>query len=212
MIRKTFYPRSDWEAQLKNIGFTFYSMPSEGGGTYWTETAGYEFTKAEIHTLETVTKELFDHCLHALDYVIQNKRLHYAMGKNQKVGSLKIPDKAYKILEYYEKDKPHNNGLIFPELKDCNFSEKFATQRTIAFKTSAIDKVLHSYVAKAAQIEKKLTMHLARHSFGSLAGDKIAIQMLQKLYRHSSVLTTISYQGHFIHKDADEALEAVLEI
>lgn len=143
---------------------------------------------------------------------IQNKRLHYAMGKNQKAGSLKIPDKAYKILEYYEKDKLHNNGLIFPELKDCDFSDKFATQRTIAFKTSAIDKVLHTYVAQAAQIEKKLTMHLARHSFGSLAGDKIAIQMLQKLYRHSSVLTTIGYQQNFIHKDADEALEAVLEI
>jgi hypothetical protein len=43
-----------------------------------------------------------------------------------------------------------------------------------------------------------------------LSGDKISIQMLQKLYRHSSITTTIGYQSSFIHKDADDALGAVL--
>lgn len=141
---------------------------------------------------------------------IQNDRLHYAMGKNNKGGSLKIPEKALKILEQYTHLKENKDDLVFPELKDCDFTDKFKTQRTIAFKTSALDKCLRNHVAPAAKIDKKLTMHIARHSFGNISGDRIPIQMLQKLYRHSSITTTIGYQGNFIHKDADDALDAVL--
>lgn len=53
-------------------------------------------------------------------------------------------------------------------------------------------------------------MHIARHTFASLAGDAIPIQMLQKLYRHSHVSTTIGYQGNYINKEADDALDAVI--
>jgi site-specific recombinase XerD len=84
-------------------------------------------------------------------------------------------------------------------------------QRTIAFTASRLDKYLRIHVAPAAGIEKPLTMHIARHTFGNISGDRIPIQMLQKLYRHSSVTTTIGYQANFIHKDADEALEAVID-
>jgi integrase len=140
----------------------------------------------------------------------QNNRLHYSMGKNNKPGSLKLPEKAIAILEQYKKFKTKGDDLIFPELKECDFENKFATQRTIGFKTSTIDKCLREHVAKAAKIEKKLTMHLARHTFGNISGDKIPVQMLQKLYRHSNISTTINYQGNFIHKDADDALDSVL--
>ena len=58
--------------------------------------------------------------------------------------------------------------------------------------------------------DKKLTAHIARHTFGNISGDKISIQMLQKLYRHTFITTTIGYQSNFIHKDADEALDSVL--
>jgi len=60
-------------------------------------------------------------------------------------------------------------------------------------------------------IKKKITTHIARHSFGNIAGDKVSPQMLQKLYRHTSINTTIGYQGNFIHKDADDALDSVLD-
>lgn len=97
LIRKTFRPRLDWEKQLKNIGFTFYNMPSESGGSYWNEAAGYEFTEAEIETLETITKELFDRCLDAVEYVIQNKRL-------QEFG---IPDSYWQaIVDSWRRDDP----------------------------------------------------------------------------------------------------------
>lgn len=142
---------------------------------------------------------------------LQNERLYYSMGKNDKGGSLKIPTKALQIIKAYEREKISNEDFIFPDLKAViDRNNKFIVDRTIAFTTSRIDKFLRNYVAPAAGINKKLTMHIARHTFGNLSGDKIPIQMLQKLYRHSSVTTTIGYQSNFIHKDADAALEAVI--
>jgi len=139
-----------------------------------------------------------------------NYRLHYSMGKNDKGGSLKIPDKAIEILKFYEQFKENSDDLVFPELKGVDLSDEFIAQKKIAFKTSAIDKILRLYVAPAAKVDKKITMHISRHTFAGMAGDTIPIQMLQKLYRHSHVSTTIGYQGNFIHKDADDALDAVI--
>ncbi|MEO6685541.1 MAG: site-specific integrase, partial [Dyadobacter sp.] len=109
----------------------------------------------------------------------QDGRLIYVMGKNDKVGTLKVPEKATKILEQYINAKESNNDFVFPELKGVDTNDQFIFERTIAFKTSAIDKCLKKDVAPIAKISKTLTMHIARHSFATEAGDKVNIQMLQ---------------------------------
>ncbi len=140
----------------------------------------------------------------------QNLRLHYSMGKNNKAGSLKIPAKAEKILRHYEQFKTNEGDLVFPELKRLTtLNDGFETQRAIAFATSRIDKCLRQDVAPKAGINKKLTMHLARHSFAQNAGD-VNPRILQMLFRHTSLETTIGYMGNFIHKDADDALDNIL--
>lgn len=142
-----------------------------------------------------------------------DQRLHYTMGKNNKAGSLKIPEKVFKIIRQYEADKRSDDNFIFPELKSVeDMTDTFIVQRKIMNMTSKVDKALRETVAKEAKITKKLTMHIARHTFGNLSGDKIPVQMLQKLYRHSDIKTTIGYQASFIHKDADDALEAVINL
>jgi len=140
---------------------------------------------------------------------IQHDRLYYTMGKNEKVGSLKIADKAMDILNQYKVEK-YNHGLIFPDLNGLkDLKNTFETQRHIALAVKRINASLKK-IATLAEIKTKLTMHIARHTFGNISGDKIPIQMLQKLYRHSSITTTIGYQANFINKDADDALEAVI--
>lgn len=140
---------------------------------------------------------------------IQNDRLYYSMGKNGKVGSLKVTDKAKKILEQYSANKDKTD-LVFPELKSLeNLEDKYHTQMRIKTKVSALNDALCE-VKKKANIDKPLTMHIPRHSFGNISGDKIPVQMLQKLYRHTDIKTTIGYQANFIHKDTDEALDAVI--
>jgi len=100
--------------------------------------------------------------------------------------------------------------LVFPELKRVDFNDEYEVQRTISFKTSALDKILRKHVAPAADIEGKLTMHIARHTSGGLAVDAIAIQILQKLSCHSNATPTIGYQANFIHQQTDDALDAVI--
>ena len=58
----------------------------------------------------------------------------------------------------------------------------------------------------------KNNLRIAWNTFGNISGEKIPIQMLQKLYRHSSITTTIGYQANFIHKDADEALNTIIRL
>ena len=141
---------------------------------------------------------------------LKEGRLYYTMGKNNKTGSLKIPDQALLVLEEYKATQRSKDDVIFPELKmEDDFTDKYLVQRKISYGVKNLNKYLKK-LGELAELDKKLTMHIARHTFGNISGDRIPIQMLQKLYRHSNVTTTINYQKSFILKDADEALEAVL--
>tara|TARA_R110000744_G_scaffold19420_1_gene51333 strand:+ start:67 stop:1281 length:1215 start_codon:yes stop_codon:yes gene_type:complete len=140
---------------------------------------------------------------------IYDGRLHYRMGKNSKLLSLSIPDKVAKILEEYVFEKSSDDDFIFPEMRKANLNDA----KDIYNKTkTATKKFNHNLKAimKKAGVDKKVTMHIARHSFGNIAGDSIHPLMLQKLYRHSDLKTTINYQANFIHKEADEALNRVI--
>jgi len=139
----------------------------------------------------------------------QNDRLYYTMGKNDKGGSLKVPERALNILRQYKR-RINKHNLVFKDLTTLlDLNDQYEVQRRINQRVKKLNEALEK-VAELAKIDKKLTMHIARHTFGNISGDKIPIQMLQKLYRHTSITTTIGYQANFIHKDADEALNAVI--
>ena len=116
---------------------------------------------------------------------------------------------TFQILDDYLTIKQSDDDFIFPEMKMVNIKESKEVFRKINAATTMLNKYL-SRIAKKAKIKKKITMHIARHSFGAISEDKIPIKMLQKLYRHSSLTTTIMYQSNFIHKDTDDALEKVI--
>lgn len=140
---------------------------------------------------------------------IQNDRFYYTMGKNKKGDSLMIPQKISEIIAYYKSDETKPEDFIFPELKKANLKDSKDVYTKIKTAVRKFNDNLET-IAGLATINKKLTNHISRHSFGNIAGDKVSPQMLQKLYRHSSLATTIGYQGNFIHKNADEALNAVI--
>ncbi|MCX2495271.1 site-specific integrase [Pedobacter sp. PF22-3] len=141
----------------------------------------------------------------------ENGRLYYTMGKNSKTVNFKVPEKAMIILENYKSNRTNFDDLIFPELKDLkNLDDTFEVQRKIMNAICRLDKILTKKVAAKAKITAKITMHIARHSFGRIAGDTIALTTAQKLFRHSDITTTMGYMNNFIHKDEDEALDAVV--
>ena len=138
-------------------------------------------------------------------------RLHYVMNKNGKPVSLKVPGKAQRVLERYEALREHPDGFVFSYLKGFeHVNDAFILKPRILAVVKKCDRLLAEHVAPAAQIEGKLTMHIARHTFATIAADRIPVQQLQKLYRHSDIKTTLAYQAAFIHRDADDALDAVL--
>lgn len=140
---------------------------------------------------------------------IYDGRLHYRMGKNAKLLSLKIPSKVDKILGQYVCNRANNDDFVFPDMKKADLTNA----KDVYNKTKTATKKLNDNlkkIARKAGIQKKVTMHIARHSFGNIAGDKIHPRMLQKLYRHSDLKTTLNYQSNFIHQEADDALESVI--
>ena len=123
--------------------------------------------------------------------------------------SLLIPDKAKKIIDSHQRTNGGNNDFIFPYLKYVNSKD----EKVLWKKTKlAIRKINYemSTIADKAEINKKITMHIARHSFGNIAGDNIPVQLLQQLYRHSSITTTMMYQSNFMNKKTDDALQSVV--
>lgn len=141
---------------------------------------------------------------------VNNNRLHYIMGKNNKPGSVKIPSKAENILNYYRQYQTSINDHIFLEMKNYEpTNDKVLLQRRLKIKIDKINEHL-KLIGLELEFQAPLTMHISRHSFANISGDSIPIQRLQQLYRHTSISTTIGYQKAFLNKDTDEALDKVL--
>ena len=140
---------------------------------------------------------------------IYDGRLHYTMSKNSKIVSLKLPEKIQPILETYLKYKDGADDFVFPELKVSDPKNPEDIYIKIKTANKRLNRQLTN-IASHAKISKKLTMHIARHSFGQIAGDTVPVQLLQKLYRHSSVTTTMMYQSSFISTETDRALENIV--
>ncbi len=212
IVKKKLYPFGSGKIKIKfpeteKIGLT----PSEILRIEKLENLSY----GELHT-RNVWLYSFNHAGIRVSDVLKTKwsdfidgRLQYRMGKNSKLLSLKTSEKVKEILKFYENDKRFNDDFIFPELKKANLKDSKDIFRKIKTANKKFNYYLKSIVEKA-EIDKKVTMHIARHSFGNIAGDTIHPLMLQKLYRHSDLKTTINYQANFMHKPADEALENVI--
>ncbi|MEO6521417.1 MAG: glutathionylspermidine synthase family protein [Mucilaginibacter sp.] len=61
-------PRNNWQKTVEGLGFGFHTTDVP----YWDEAVYYSFTMPEIEKLETVTAELWDMCVQAVQHVIDN--------------------------------------------------------------------------------------------------------------------------------------------
>lgn len=156
--------------------------------------------------------------------ITSDGRLNYQMGKNHKVRDLYLVEQAKSILQYYRTEASKATDFIFPlldinkpyakavsmadkdtlpiELKKKLFSD-------ISAKTALINKYLKK-LASMAGIEKKVSMHISRHSFARLAKvEGTDNSILQSLLAHSSVAITEGYMGSFDTSTTDKALQNI---
>ncbi|WP_459212865.1 tyrosine-type recombinase/integrase [Aquimarina rhabdastrellae] len=141
--------------------------------------------------------------------VIHDGRLYYEMGKNQKRDSLQIPEEVLRILEHLKPLKTCHDDYIFPFLKGIDTKNKKAIYQKIKSTKNLMNYHL-KIIGKKAGIEKNVSCHIARHTFGTIAGNKISMRSLQKLYRHSDINVTMGYQRYFDHSTTDKALQDVV--
>lgn len=72
MQRKWFPGRPNTIERHEEIGFRYHNERSTDGEPYWTETAAYEFTIAEVEAIEEVTEELHYLCLALVDDIVSS--------------------------------------------------------------------------------------------------------------------------------------------
>jgi glutathionylspermidine synthase len=73
MKRIALTPRTGWQQKVEDLGLTYHS-PSTMDHPYWDESAAYQFTAAEVDTLEAAANELQEMCLAAAQNVIDKER------------------------------------------------------------------------------------------------------------------------------------------
>ena len=69
MERIKITPRNNWQKEVEKLGFGFHSTNIP----YWDESVYYRFSISEIDQIERATAELWDMCLAAVQYVIDQK-------------------------------------------------------------------------------------------------------------------------------------------
>ncbi len=94
MQRIPLTPRENWQQTVESEGLTFHTL--ENGTPYWDESAAYQFTAAEIDTLEAAGNKLQEMCLAAAQHIIDEKR--YA--------ELNIPEAAITAIEWAWNNEP----------------------------------------------------------------------------------------------------------
>ncbi|CAK8741399.1 Putative acid--amine ligase YgiC [Sodalis praecaptivus] len=72
MKRVTLSERPNWREKATEYGFNFHTLYGE---PYWCEDAYYQFTLAQIETLEEATAEIHQMCLQVVDKVVASDEL-----------------------------------------------------------------------------------------------------------------------------------------
>ncbi len=143
---------------------------------------------------------------------ITNGRLMYQMNKTGAMKSIKITPQIKKILDVFTNSNSVKDDYIFPFLpKEVNKLEQNGMEfkKMISAKTALLNKYLKE-IGKIANIEKKITNHIARHSFANVARKKTNdVHAIKSALGHSSVKITEMYLDSFDEEALDSMMNTI---
>jgi integrase len=122
---------------------------------------------------------------------IVGDRLAYSANKTEVNYDMKIVKPCLAILQEYLNEKPE--GYLFPFIRRTRLTDE-GLKNEIKNRTGVINWHLKE-IAKSCGIEKNISTHIARHSFGSIADKQLEgnLKTLQALFGHSSRAMTEEY-------------------
>jgi integrase len=143
--------------------------------------------------------------------------IHIFTQKTKENISIKLPTKALEIVKKYEQIKDEylkNNPkekfpFIFPVYPaNLNIDNTAALDIAKSRGTVLVNNNLRT-IAERAKIEKKVSTHIGRHTFATLALKKgIRLEYLSKIMTHESIKTTQIY-AKIINSELDKAMEVM---
>ena len=155
---------------------------------------------------------------------VEGGRLNYQMGKNHKTRDLKLVPQALAILDLYKTPSSLPTDYVFPFMNNHTTYSNAITQadrdrlpsdmkkklfEEISAKNALINKSLKRLAEKSG-ISKKVSMHISRHSFASVAVQSgTDSNKVKSLLAHSRLQTTEGYMGNFSSSENDKALENI---
>ncbi|MFN5182593.1 MAG: tyrosine-type recombinase/integrase [Bacteroidota bacterium] len=152
---------------------------------------------------------------------IKKDRIEYRMSKTGAINSFQITPQINDILNYFKNINKNNSKLIVPLIKDDILifknskieKENEMYKKEIGIKTAILNKYLKK-IASDAEIEKKITTHVSRHSFASIAIKKSNgdINFVQNALKHSSPKITQIYLADLDNESMDEKMKNVTDI
>lgn len=142
---------------------------------------------------------------------VKDGRLQYERTKTGKKQDIELIPAALQILTFYKSDKENSEKFIFPFIEDCkNTNEEYIYKKVTTW-TTKINRTL-AELGKMADIDKRLTTHVNRHTFTTIAYEKgISSDELKDLLTHSNVKITEGYIHRLTTGKKDKALKRVFE-
>lgn len=143
---------------------------------------------------------------------LKDNRLEFLANKTGKKHAVKLPIEAILILEYYKERRKSITDYIFPYLKFKQWDSHLLFRKDIESKTSQVNNNLKK-MAVLANINKRISTHVARHSFAEIARQKTKndIWAISKALGHSNISITENYFGQNSERENDSLSDIVFK-
>lgn len=139
---------------------------------------------------------------------IHDPYIRYKQQKTDKIIEIRLRPETKYILDYFQGVTFGKSEFIFPLVKQ-DVKDKLEEYADRTSKTSLINNELRD-IAKKLGIKKKLSTHIARHSFAQIAiGSKMSIAELSTALVHSSTKVTLGYVAGMPNDELADKLDQV---
>ena len=116
------------------------------------------------------------------------------------------------IAKIYNTENQKQDNYIFPFLSN---TEVFLTKKKLVSRLSGRTTKINEHlktIARKAEIDKKLTSHVARHSFAEIARVKgVPLYDISKALGHSSLAITEQYLSSFDENSLKNAMAKIFQ-
>lgn len=153
-------------------------------------------------------------------------RICYRMDKTATSKDILLLPEALEIIKEYVDLNQRTSNYIFPLLNnDAEYAKAitweakeqlpYEVKKKLLQQTNSKNSLLNKYLGKIAAmagIEKKVSMHIARHSFANIARQKNAnVYDISKALGHSNLKITETYLAKFDTTSQDATMKQVFE-